>query len=242
MNAAIALADIFQEWAANPADSIYNSRGESGNGGSTLDYWTEYQRTIELIADLDYALDVLESKGKPRKRYDALMVRLWRYAVLPENGWHTANNTSISMDDIYHLQTLGDVIEAQVPQANKLPERDRNIVLELLEEARTASLDCFDLPAKIRTRLADLIEQLGILLDPDRDASPRTVQRALDEMTSILLRAVWAEPNPDYKRRLFNLAFRFAHSTAESGSYDLIKAIAAAPVKEMLGLPSGEDS
>ncbi|MGL3805864.1 hypothetical protein ACSYDW_07165 [Paeniglutamicibacter sp. R2-26] len=242
MNAAIALADIFQEWAANPTGSIYNARGEEGNGGSTLDYWSGYQKVVDLIADLDYALDVLESKGKPRKRYDALMVRIWRYAVMPENAWQSYNNTAISMDDIHHLQTLGDVIEMQVPQANELPERDRTVVLELLEEARTASLDCFDLPERIRTRLAGVIEQLGILLDPDRDASPRTLHRALDEMTAILLRAVWAEPNPDIKRRLFNLAFRFAHSTAESGSYDLIKAIAAAPVKEMLGLPAGEDA
>lgn len=240
MNAAVDLADIFREWADNPKGSIYSARGEANNNGSTLDYWAEYLRVVELIIDLDYALDVLEGKGKPRKRYDALMVRLWRYAVLPDHTWGGSNNVSISMDDINHLETLGDVIETHVPQANKMRESDRSVVRGLLDEVRTASLDCSDLPEKIRTRLADLIEQLARLLDPDRDSNPRTVQRALDEMTSILLRAVWSEQDQKKKFSLLNLALQFAQTNAESGSYDMIKAIAATPVKEMLGLPTGE--
>lgn len=242
MNAAVELANIFQEWARNNAISIYSARGKLSDDGPTIGYWADYQRVIELIIDLDYALDVIESKGKPRKRYDRLMVRIWQHAVLPNTGWNEQNKASLSVseDDINLLSDLDELIQVHVPQANGMTEVARDIVLGLLEETRAAALDCFDLPQEIRTRLAYLIEQLGTLLDPAHDANPRTVQRTLDEMISILLRAVLAETNPEKKLNLFNLVSRFAQSTAESGSYDVMKALAANPVKEMLGLPSGE--
>lgn len=94
-----------------------------------------------------------------------------------------------------------------------------------------------DLPKKIRTRLSALLPKLGDLLNPENDVNPRAVQRALDETTSILLRAVWSETKSDLKYQLLNLALRFGRTAGESASYDAIKAIAAAPVNDMLGLP-----
>jgi len=242
MNAAYKLAEIFTQWRDNPQASVYNARGALPGEEQTLAYWLKYQNVVELLSDLDYALDALDAKGKPRLRYDQLMVRSWRYTVLPEVGWQGPNKTQVALDDIIHLQTLGDVIEVHVPEANRMPEPDRKVVRGLLEEAERVALECVDLPSKIRTRLSDLLSKLGDLLDPENDVNPRAVQRALDETTSILLRAVWSETKPDLKYKLLNLALRFGHSAGESASYDAIKAIAAAPVNDMLGLPPGAES
>lgn len=241
MNAANELAEIFQKWSENRSGSVYNARGEQGQNGNSLDYWEEYQRALELISDLDYALNALHAKGKSRERYDGLMTRIWRFTIQPDITWGSNNNSVISVDDIHHLFTLGDVIEARVPEANTLNESDREVVRGLLDEASEAARECTDLPVKIRTRLSDLLNQLNNLLDPVNDANPRQVHRALDEMTAVLLRAVWAEPKKDLRFKLFNLAFRFAQSTGESASYDVIKTIAATPFQQMMGLPQGEE-
>jgi len=242
LNAAVELAEILQMWSVHRSHSIYDVRGDTKDKGNSLGYWEDYQRVMDLIADLDYALNILQSKGKPRSRYNGLMTRIWRFVILPDTNWGAPNTTSISPDDIHHLFTLGDVIEAHVPEANAMPEANREILLDLLEEASKVSKECQDLPMQIRTRLSDLLNQLGNLLDPVNDAIPRQVHRVLDEMTALLLRAIWAEPKRDLRVKLFNLALRFSQTTGESASYDIIKSIAATPAKQMLGLPTGEES
>ncbi|PCC37426.1 hypothetical protein [Glutamicibacter sp. BW77] len=169
-------------------------------------------------------------------------MRIWRFIILPEVAWSAGSNkVRIAEDDIVHLETLGYLIAARIPQAHERDSNEREQLLGLLAEASAASDECTDLPKAIRTRLSDLLNQLSTLLDPDNDHNSRHVQRTLDQITALLLQAVWAEKTPDLKFKLLNIALRFAQTTSESASYDVIKAIAAAPVKNMFGLPQGEE-
>ncbi|MGP4995540.1 hypothetical protein [Glutamicibacter ardleyensis] len=242
LNAAKELASIFRTWNKGPSDkNFYNVRGTDHNG-LAAGTWRNTQIAADLTVELDFLLNTLQEHGIPRSSYDSLLVRIWRFIILPETAWSAGSNkVRIADDDIVHLETLGHLISARIPQAHEFDSNEREQLLGLLAEASTASDECTDLPKAIRTRLSDLLTQLSSLLDPDNDHNSRHVQRTLDRITALLLQAVWAEKKPDLKFRLLNIALRFAQTMSESASYDVIKAIAESPMKDMLGLPPGEE-
>lgn len=242
LNAATELATIFRTWSKGPSDkTFYDVRGTDPNG-QAAGSWRNTQNAADLTIELDFLLNTLQEHGISRSSYDLLLVRIWRFIILPETAWSAGSNKAkISEDDIVHLETLGYLIEARIPQTQERDAKEREQLLGLLAEASAASDECMDLPKAIRTRLSDLLTQLSSLLDPDNDHNSRHVQRTLDRITALLLQAVWAEEKPDLKFKLLNIALRFAQTMSESGSYDAIKAIAKAPMKDMLGLPAGEE-
>ncbi|RKT31138.1 hypothetical protein DEU34_3075 [Microbacterium sp. AG1240] len=132
-NPAAELASLLTSWRRMPnAKSIYGVRGMDAQ---TREEWRTQVRAVELLAQVDRALDALESSGRSVGHYRSYYVAWMKAIIVPEYNWAAGNNGTTNLFDEH-------VIDMLKATADLLTSTEAPVTVT--SESKTESLDALD--------------------------------------------------------------------------------------------------